>query len=209
MIMRYAIIATGVAGAVLALAGLTSTPAQANVIKPAPVVSIASHDAFFDHLRAHCGKAYEGQVAMNNPESAGFEGRLVMHVRKCSEHELQIPFHVGDNHSRTWILTKTGSGISLKHDHREADGSYDELTMYGGHTLDAGYDRVQSFPADQYSKELFVALGLAVSNTNVWQMYIYPEVFTYRLTREGREFRVEFDLTEPVPLPPTPWGYAD
>jgi hypothetical protein len=28
--------------------------------------------------------------------------------------------------------------------------------MYGGHTLDAGYEQMQSFPADQYSKELFV-----------------------------------------------------
>jgi hypothetical protein len=40
-------------------------------------------------------------------------------------------------------------------------------------------------------------------------MYIYPEKFTYRLTREGREFRVDFDLTKPVPAPPAPWGYTD
>ncbi len=44
---------------------------------------------------------------------------------------------------------------------------------------------------------------------NSWQMYIYPEKFTYRLTREGREFRVDFDLTKPVPAPPAPWGYTD
>lgn len=181
--------------------------AEANVVKPAPLVSIPTHDAFFDHLRAHCGKAYEGRVTVNNPEASGFEGRLVMHVRKCSEHELQIPFHVGDNHSRTWILTKTGSGISLKHDHRNADGSYDELTMYGGHTVDAGFENSQSFPVDQYSKELFAQLGLPASNTNIWQMYIYPEEFTYRLIREGREFRVDFDVTRPVSLPQTPWGY--
>lgn len=197
-----------VAGSLAFVAASAATPASANVILPAPQVSTKSQDAFFDHLRAHCGKAYEGKVAMNNPASSGFEGRLIMHVRKCTDRELQIPFHVGDNHSRTWILTKTGSGISLKHDHRNADGSYDELTMYGGHTIDAGFDRVQSFPADAYSIEHFVDLGLAVSNTNVWQMFIYPEVFTYRLTRAGREFRVEFDLTKPVALPPTPWGYA-
>lgn len=193
----------------VALSGALTLPmASAQVVLPAPQVSIASHDAFFDHLRAHCGKSYEGKVAMDNPASGGFNGRLVMHVRKCSDTELQIPFHVGDDHSRTWILTKTGSGINLKHDHRNQDGSYDTSTMYGGHTLDAGYDRVQSFPIDQYSKELFVELGMAVSTTNMWQMYIYPEVFTYRLVREGREFRVEFDLTKPVSTPPTPWGYA-
>src|SRR5690554_5790488 len=174
-------------------------------------VSIPTHDAFFDNIRQYCGQAFVGEVVEDNFKGVETftENRLVMHVRECSDNELRIPFHVGDNHSRTWILTKTGSGISLKHDHRNEDGTYDGLTMYGGHTIDAGYDRVQSFPADAYSKEHFVELGLAVSNTNVWQMYIYPEVFTYRLVREGREFRVEFDLTKPVATPPTPWGYAD
>ncbi|MEO3680316.1 MAG: hypothetical protein AB1780_04540 [Pseudomonadota bacterium] len=182
---------------------------NANVVQDAPLVSIASHDAYFDNLRAHCGKAYEGKVVMDNPKSPGFEGRLVMHVRNCTDRQLQIPFHVGDDHSRTWIITKTGSGLSLKHDHRNKDGSHDVSTMYGGHTVDAGWPTAQSFPADQYSKELFVRLGNPQSNTNIWQMYIYPQTFSYRLIREGREFRVDFDLTKPMALPPTPWGYKD
>lgn len=181
----------------------------ANVVLEAPLVSISSHDAYFDNLRAHCGKAYAGKVVLDNPKSDGFDGPLIMHVRKCSDTQLQIPFHVGNNHSRTWIISKTGSGLSLKHDHRKQDGSYDESTMYGGHTLDAGWANVQSFPADQYSKEMFVRLGNPQSNTNIWQMYIYPTLFSYRLIREGREFRVDFDLTKPLPLPPTPWGYQD
>uniref|UniRef100_UPI004048BF64 hypothetical protein n=1 Tax=Rheinheimera sp. TaxID=1869214 RepID=UPI004048BF64 len=183
--------------------------ATADIVQPAPLVSIASHDAYFDNLRAHCGKAYQGKVVMDNPKSEGFDGRLIMHVRKCTDSQLQIPFHVGDNHSRTWIITKTGSGLSLKHDHRNKDGSHDVSTMYGGHTLDAGWPTVQSFPADQYSKELFVRLGNPASNGNTWQMYIYPNTFSYRLVRDGREFRVDFDLTKPVALPPTPWGYKD
>lgn len=182
---------------------------NANVVQDAPLVSIASHDAYFDNLRAHCGKAYEGKVVMDNPKSPGFEGRLVMHLRNCTDRQLQIPFHVGDDHSRTWIISKTGSGLSLKHDHRDKDGSHDVSTMYGGHTVDAGWPTVQSFPADQYSKELFARLGNPQSNTNIWQMYIYPQTFSYRLIREGREFRVDFDLTKPVALPPTPWGYKD
>ncbi|MBZ9613602.1 hypothetical protein [Rheinheimera maricola] len=181
----------------------------ADVVQPAPLVSIASHDAYFDNLRALCGKAFEGTVVMDNPKSDGFDARLVMHVRHCTDSQLQIPFHVGDNHSRTWIITKTGSGLSLKHDHRNKDGSHDASTMYGGHTLDAGWPTVQSFPADQYSKELFARLGNPQSNGNTWQMYIYPKTFSYRLVRDGREFRVDFDLTKPVALPPTPWGYKD
>ena len=179
--------------------------------RPAPLVSIPSHDGFFYNIAAHCGKAYEGKVSVDNAAGpSSFAGKkLVMHVRRCNERELQVPFHVGDDASRTWIITKTGSGLSLKHDHRHKDGSDDKSTMYGGHTLDAGFANAQSFPADQYSKELFVSQGIPQSMGNTWQMYIYPKQFTYRLVREGREFRVDFDLTKPITPPNAPWGYED
>lgn len=191
------------------LALLMPASAWAGPIPATAPVSIPTHDAFFNAIRRHCGKAFEGKVSIDNPASPGFEGRLVMHVRKCTDTQLQIPFHVGEDRSRTWLLSKTGSGLQLKHDHRHEDGSSDKSTMYGGHTLDAGWATVQSFPADQYSKELFTAAGNPQSNGNTWQMYVYPGKFTYRLTREGREFRVDFDLSKPVPAPPAPWGYAD
>ncbi|WP_261389403.1 hypothetical protein [Ferrimonas balearica] len=170
--------------------------------------SVPEQDAFFDNIRAHCGKAFEGQVVSGGREGDGFsDQRLVMHVRECGEDQIKIPFHVGDNHSRTWILTKTGAGVLLKHDHRHKDGSDDESTMYGGHTDHRGWANAQSFPADDYSKDLFTRLGFPQSNGNTWHMYIYPEVFTYQLTRDGRDFKVDFDLTKPVALPPVPWGY--
>src|SRR5690606_39262233 len=132
---------------ITAVALTFSTAAAANIVQDAPLVSIASQDTYFNNLRAHCGKAYEGKVVLDNPKSPGFDGRLIMHVRKCTDSQLQIPFHVGDDHSRTWIITKTGSGLSLKHDHRQKNGEYDKSTMYGGHTVDAGWANVQSFPA--------------------------------------------------------------
>jgi len=181
-----------------------------SVVLPAPQVSIPTHDAFFASLARHCGKAFEGKVVVDTSNSVKFAtSQLVMHVRNCQERQLQIPFHVGEDASRTWLIMKTGSGLSLKHDHRHQDGTYDKSTMYGGHTLDAGWDTVQSFPADQYSKELFVELGIPQSVGNTWQMFIYPDKFSYRLVRQGFEFRVEFDLTKPVALPVTPWGYQD
>lgn len=176
----------------------------------APLVSITSHDQFFDNIKQLCGKAFAGKVTVDNSDSDAFANKaLIMHVRECSSSVLHIPFHVGDDASRTWIITKTGSGLSLKHDHRHKDGSNDESTMYGGHTVDAGWPQVQSFPADQYSKELFVRGGIPQSIGNTWQMYIYPEKFTYRLIRQGREFRVDFDLTKPIKTPAAPWGYSD
>ena len=177
------------------------------VAREAPLVSIPSHDSFFNSIKAHCGKAYKGKVVFDNDPSEAFNKQLIMHVRKCTDKQLQIPFHVGTNASRTWLITKTGSGLSLKHDHRKKDGKDDPLTMYGGHTADAGFNEAQSFPADQYSKELFTQSGFPQSNENTWEMYIYAEKFVYRLVRNGREFRVEFDLTKKVKPPEAPWGY--
>lgn len=191
----------------IALVLLLSPSLPANSASSAPTVAIGSQDAFFASLSRLCGKAFEGKVTVDNPPSGGFDGRLVMHVRECTATQLRIPFHVGDDRSRTWIISKTGSGLQLKHDHRHKDGSSDRSTLYGGHTVDAGWAQVQSFPADQYSKELFVAAGNPQSIGNTWQMYVYPDRFTYRLVREGREFRVDFDLSKPVEPPPAPWGY--
>jgi hypothetical protein len=174
------------------------------------VPSIPTQDEFFNAISELCGKAYSGTVTVDNANSDGFANQtLIMHVRRCDETQIQIPFHVGEDASRTWLITKTGSGLSLKHDHRHRDGTEDVLTQYGGHTIDAGWAQVQSFPADQYSKELFVENAIPQSVGNTWQMYIYPERFTYRLIRQGREFRVDFDLTNPVEAPPAPWGYDD
>lgn len=163
---------------------------------------------FFDHIAAHCGKAFEGVVTAGNSADSAFSGKkLVMHVRECSEQELKVPFHVGDDHSRTWIITKTDTGLRLKHDHRHQDGSEDKVTMYGGNTADNGSAQLQLFPVDQFSIDNFNRNGLSQSVTNVWHVGITPQTFIYRLTREERDFKVEFDLTKPVALPPVPWGH--
>lgn len=132
-----------------------------------------------------------------------------MHVRDCDAREIRIPFHVGEDRSRTWVVTRTGSGLRLKHDHRHADGSPDALTLYGGDTRDAGSAARQQFPADAESKAMFTAQGRAVSVPNVWALEAEPgRTFFYELARPGRLFRVAFDLSRPVPTPPPAWGAA-
>ena len=180
---------------------------NAALAKEAPLVSIPTHDAFFNAIKAHCGKAFQGKVSKDNVGNTFGNAKLVMHVRKCIDSEIQIPFHVGDDASRTWILTKTGAGLMLKHDHRNEDGSFHSSTMYGGHTVDEGFPQVQSFPADVYSKALFIESGIAASTDNVWQMMIYPSRFSYRLIRPAREVQVDFDLKNPIATPSAPWGY--
>ena len=180
---------------------------SAALAKEAPLVSIPNHDMFFNTIKAHCGKAFQGKVSKDNVGNTFGDAKLVMHVRKCKDTEIQIPFHVGDDASRTWILTKTGAGLMLKHDHRNEDGSFHSSTMYGGHTVDEGFPQVQSFPADAYSKALFIESGIAASTDNVWQMMIYPTRFSYRLIRPAREVQVDFDLENPIATPTAPWGY--
>ena len=177
-------------------------------------IAQAPADAFLAAIATHCGNAYEGRIVANTPKPTtpdAFEGkRLVMHVRGCDApaSRIEIPFHVGDDHSRTWILTRTASGMRLKHDHRHADGSPDDTTMYGGDARDAGSASRQAFPVDAESIAMFEKGGLTASVENTWAMEIHPRSFVYELARpNGRLFRVEFDLTRPVATPPTPWGW--
>ncbi|MEZ0469331.1 hypothetical protein [Luteimonas salinilitoris] len=176
---------------------------------------LAPPDAFLARLAQHCGQAFAGRIVANEPAPAGpddFEGKpLIMHVRGCDDpaRELQVPFHVGDDRSRTWLLTRTDTGLRLKHDHRHEDGSDDAVTMYGGDTAGAGTAQRQEFPVDAESIALFEREGLDASVTNTWAMEIEPERrFLYELSRPGgRLFQVEFDLTAPVDLPAAPWGH--
>ncbi|MEI6859148.1 MAG: hypothetical protein V5788_05080, partial [Shewanella sp.] len=111
----------------------------ASLIALPALATTSEQDAFFDNLAAHCGKAFEGTVTAGNSADSAFSGKkLIMHVRECSETELKVPFHVGDDHSRTWVITKTQYGLHLAHDHRHKDGSEDKVTMYGGMTADMG-----------------------------------------------------------------------
>lgn len=163
----------------------------------------APSDRFFDRLSALCGKAFEGRIASPPVEAdAAFAGRrLTMHVRDCAGGEIRIPFHVGEDRSRTWVVTRTGAGLRLKHDHRHSDGSEDRLSRYGGDSAGEGTARRQEFPADSFSKALFDREGIPASRANVWAMESDGRAFAYELRRPGRFFRVEFDLTRPVAPP--------
>lgn len=175
-------------------------------------------DAFFEALASHCGKAYEGALVSDQAADADMRGRpMVMHVRECSDTRIAVPFHVGNadgswDRSRTWLITRTENGLRLKHDHRHADGAEDAVNFYGGDTAAPGTARAQGFPVDAESVAMFRANDLAASVTNVWRVEVDPAGaadgrYAYQLQREGRLFRVEFDLTRPVPAPPAPWGH--
>jgi hypothetical protein len=163
-------------------------------------------EEFWARLQALCGRAFPGELQEAPATDTTFVGKeLIMHVRECSEDEIKIPLHVGEDRSRTWLLTRTDTGLRLKHDHRHRDGSEDEITQYGGDTAAPGTADRQEFPADAHTASLIPAAA-----TNVWTIEVIPgEAFVYALRREGtdRRFRLAFDLTRPVPPPPAAWGH--
>lgn len=187
-------------------------------------VPAGPQDAFWSALSSHCGNAYAGELVSADAADGDFaDAEMVMHVRECSDEAISVPFHVktaqGWDRSRTWVLTRSESGLRLKHDHRHEDGTSDAVTMYGGDTANDGTARAQDFPIDQESIDLFNRESLTASLTNVWTVEIDPAGtddagFAYQLRRTvaggapaDRFFRVEFDLTDTVAAPPPAWGH--
>lgn len=161
-------------------------------------------ETFWATLQSHCGNAYEGTLALPEEDEAFGGKRLVMHLRACSENEIKIPFYVGDDKSRTWILTMNEGILTLKHDHRHEDGTEDDITLYGGTASNVGKSDFQFFPADAYTQKMLPAAA-----TNVWWITIDETTFTYNLKRLGtdRVFKVLMDITKPIEAPEAPWGW--
>jgi hypothetical protein len=181
------------------------TQAAAEVVPELP----STQADFWKNLAKLCDNAYAGKIVNGSPNDTAFNGKaLIMHVRSCGDDVIRIPFFVGSDSSRTWVITKTTTGLQLKHDHRHMDGAPDSVTMYGGHTSNGGSANRQLFPADQETAEL---LPLAIGN--IWWIDIVPDsIFTYNLRRVNtdRLFSVEFDLTKPLAEKPSkPWGWKD
>jgi hypothetical protein len=185
-------------------ASVQAAPPQA-VSRPEAAPASEHVASWWQALQRLCHRAYGGQLIDPQARDADLAGKpLVMHVRECRDGEIKIPFHVGEDRSRTWVLTRTAQGIRLKHDHRHADGSEDTLTQYGGDSLDVPDEQQVSFAADEHTARI-----LPAAKTNVWTLALTTMAFRYSLRRIGtdRRFDVEFDLSKPVAIPPAPWGH--
>jgi hypothetical protein len=168
----------------------------------------AGSAAFWTSLQKLCGRAFAGTVQAAPADDTTFKDKeLVMHVRACENDRIRIPFFVGDDRSRTWVLTRRKDRILLKHDHRHEDGTPDKVTMYGGWTTSGGAAERQMFPADQQTVEILPAAA-----ANVWWIEIVDgQYFTYNLRRLGTEryFSIRFDLAKEIAKPAAPWGWKD
>ena len=151
------------------------------------------NEQFFQSLKKFCGQSFEGATEFpQNADHPMVGKKLLMSVSACSESEIRIPLQVGEDKSRTWILTLSDKGLLLKHDHRHPNGTPDKQTNYGGWTTAEGSASRQRFAADEETAKL-----IPEAATNVWTLEIDAEKqqFTYALERNAApRYKAAFNL---------------
>lgn len=160
---------------------------------------------FWNSVQTHCGNAYSGRLADATPYYAFDYESIKIHVRECTDSLTHISLHIDENHSRNLMLTKTNGTLRLKHDHRNPDGTEEEITQYGGDAPQSGLETRQIFWADEHTADI-----LPPRHDNFWFLDIMDEeTFAYGVhwPIRGHSIRIEFDSTTPVSPPPAPWGY--
>lgn len=152
-----------------------------------------SQTAFFQNVKKLCGQSFEGATQLpQNPDHPLVDKKLVITIASCSDKEIRIPFQVGEDKSRTWILRLDEKGLLFKHDHRHADGTPDEVTMYGGWAAEEGTAYRQRFPADSDTRTL-----IPEAATNVWMIEIdkQKQEIVYYLERNNEpRYRAVFNM---------------
>ena len=152
---------------------------------------------FLNNLAGLCGKSFRGKETYTAPGRDSWANKdFVMHVTVCEEDKVYIPFHLGEDHSRTWMFIMEGQKLRFRHDHRHEDGTPEELTMYGGYSDGTGTGFIQKFPADDYTLKL-----LDDNASREWRVILAEDLstFTYQLLYNGKVvFSAEFDLNRPI-----------
>jgi len=158
-------------------------------------------DAFFENMLVLCGQTVSGRVISEQEVDADWRASdLVVGPVTCVSDTIRLPLAVGENTSRTWVLSRTKSDLIFRHEHVEPDGSPSAVTQYGGVAREGGTAARQDFPADAATKANFQENGLAASLPNVWTLSLDNDRLLYALARPAteadpaRDFRAEFPL---------------
>jgi hypothetical protein len=182
--------------AALAAALITGACAPA-VADPEPAGGVDAQRAFFENMRGMCGQTFGGRTVYAEAHDRTFEpARLFFVVEECDEEELRIPFIVGDDDSRTWILRMGEDGLTFSHEHLRPDGTPHDVSGFGGHATMDGSATFQSFP------DFWATEETPVAERRVWRLRIDREhdLFVYYLDRGGEPaYRLVFHLGPPSP----------
>ena len=118
---------------------------------------------------------------------------LEMFVRECTDSIIYVPFRVGNNTSRTWmIIMEDGNKLRYRHYHRHEDGTPEELNLYGGYSNKKGDAYQQIFPADEYACQMLDRIC-----DNEWTAEFSSDLTTYSYSHRKAGnliITVEFDL---------------
>jgi hypothetical protein len=181
---------------ILLFSGLLScagAPGPASNADAAGADSAVVRQMFLENLGRRCGRTFEGATEYPpDPDHPMAGKRLLLTVGPCSTSEVRVSFQVGEDLSRTWVLTRGSEGLLLKHDHRHADGTPDEVTDYGGWATADGSATRQRFAADEHTARL-----IPEAATNVWTLELDPAAsqLVYALERHGQpRYRASFRL---------------
>ena len=152
-----------------------------------------AESAFLDHLASLCGKSFAGKENYIQPGRESWaHKKFVMHVRLCEPGKVHIPFHLDNDHSRTWMFMADENGLRFRHDHRHEDGTPEDLNLYGGYADGKGTAFEQYFPADEYTNAM-----LDDDHMRQWNVVLAEDLstLTYQLLYKGvLVFEAEFDL---------------
>ena len=153
--------------------------------------------AFFNNLAQLCGQSFEGQQEyMHEGRESWEDMHFVMHVTVCENDSIYLPFHIDDDHSRTWMFLVEDGKLRFRHDHRDPDGTPQRSTMYGGYADGNGTAFRQYFPADDYTIDNRLS-----SPSSVWIVELAEDMSTYSYSLHAGDtkiFKASFDLTNPL-----------
>ena len=175
------------------------------VTKP---VSDPAQLAFWTQLRSLCGQSFVGTVVTAAAADSALAGQpLVLDFWQCYHRELRLAFHVGNDHSRVWLLASDQTALRLSHSLHDSTGAALRFSGYGGKTQDAGTPAKQVFHLEPGSlSQVPAAAG------TTWTIEVLPrERLTYALLAPAGElrFRVDFDLRQRASRRlPSPWGFT-
>jgi hypothetical protein len=153
---------------------------------------------FFNHFKSLEGKKFSGkEIFIAEGKESWKELELEMFVREFHDTIIYIPFRVGDNKSRTWmVMLENGNKLRFRHDHRHEDGTPEDLNLYGGYASDDGTAFKQIFPADEFTCKMLERIC-----DNEWIAEFSDDLskFYYSLRKKGELIiTIEFDLTKPI-----------
>lgn len=153
---------------------------------------------FWERLQTLCGQSFPGEIVSTDEADADWrKEQIIAGPVECKAGEVRMPLAVGEDASRTWIITRDGDTLELRHKHLLKDGSLDPVTAYGGYGAENSSGSRVNFPADQSTKDIFDREGIPVSKANIWAMEVRPDadLFAYEMARPNRFFRIEFDTS--------------